>query len=134
MLHNPTSNLAMEALYTEVSELQGQLGTMQQLLAATLNELHETRCQLQRTQDTVSKVAGFLMSVVKGEGEHPFDGGQGRQKRRKLTCLKMDVAELTRQETPVSPELKASGAAEGGGDDKRARSRPKQIPPLRTSQ
>jgi len=51
------------------------------MLAATLNELHETRCEQQRTQDTVEKVVSFLSTVVddqqlaidiKGVRKHPL--------------------------------------------------------------
>jgi len=56
-----------DTLITEVIRLRKQQDATQRMLAATLNELHETRCEQQRTQDTVEKVVSFLSNVVDGQ-------------------------------------------------------------------
>ena len=56
-----------DALISEVIKLRKQQDATQRMLAATLNELHETRCEQQRTQDTVEKVVSFLSTVVEGQ-------------------------------------------------------------------
>jgi len=67
------SSMDTDALFLEVIELRKRLATTQQVLAATLNELHETQCEQRRTQDTVEKIVGFLGSAV--EAAEGFDFG-----------------------------------------------------------
>lgn len=57
-----------DTLIAEVIKLRKIQDATQRMLAATLNELHETRCEQQRTQDTVEKVVSFLSSVVENQG------------------------------------------------------------------
>jgi len=57
-----------DTLITEVIRLRKQQDATQRMLAATLNELHETRCEQQRTQDTVEKLISFLSTIVDGAG------------------------------------------------------------------
>jgi len=53
-----------DALIAEVMRLRKQQDATQRMLAATLNELHETRCEQQRTQETVEKVVSCLSNIV----------------------------------------------------------------------
>lgn len=61
---NPVAGMCPQELFVQVMEMRKQLATTQQVLAATLNELHEARCEQQRTQDTVEKIVSFLGSAV----------------------------------------------------------------------
>jgi len=56
-----------DALIMEVVRLRKQQDATQRMLAATLNELHQTRCEQQRTQDTVEKIVSFLSTVVENQ-------------------------------------------------------------------
>ena len=58
-----------DALIVEVIKLRKQQDATQRMLAATLNELHETRCEQQRIQDTVEKVVSFLSTIVEDQGK-----------------------------------------------------------------
>ena len=55
---------SQQSLMDEVQRLRNEQESMQRMLAATLNELHETRCHQHRTQNTVEKIMGFLTSVL----------------------------------------------------------------------
>ena len=64
-----------DTLITEVINLRKQQDATQRMLAATLNELHETRCEQQRTQDTIEKVVSFLSTVVDEQGKLKISQG-----------------------------------------------------------
>jgi hypothetical protein len=55
---------SQQSLMDEVQRLRNEQDSMQRMLAATLNELHESRCHQHRTQNTVEKIMGFLTSVL----------------------------------------------------------------------
>jgi len=77
-------------LLGEVLRLRKQQDATQRMLAATLNELHETRCEQQRTQDIVEKIVSFLASIVETNHGAPlvefmdqtFDEVRARKRRR----------------------------------------------------
>ena len=86
-----------DALIAEVIKLRKMQDATQRMLAATLNELHETRCEQQRTQDTVEKVVSFLSSVV--EGQANFGKGLA-SKRLDLPDELREAAQLDRSKRP----------------------------------
>lgn len=83
-----------DTLITEVIRLRKQQDATQRMLAATLNELHETRCEQQRTQDTVEKVVTFLSAVAAGGNQIRLlvDGPSDNRKRKLAEVLSGDEA------------------------------------------
>lgn len=75
-----------EALIHEVINLRGQHDASQRMLAATLNELYQTRCEQQRSGDTVKRLLAYVASIMptdrKMEGvgaPGPSENQEGKQ-------------------------------------------------------
>jgi len=90
-----------ETLIAEVVRLRKQQDATHRMLAATLNELHETRCEQQRTQETLEKVVNFLSSLV--EGQQKSLQTQPETKAKKESGQPDEAAMLRESSQPMVP-------------------------------
>eukprot|EP00657_Telonema_sp_P-1_P001598 TRINITY_DN1420_c0_g1_i2.p1 TRINITY_DN1420_c0_g1~~TRINITY_DN1420_c0_g1_i2.p1 ORF type:complete len:313 (+),score=50.43 TRINITY_DN1420_c0_g1_i2:105-1043(+) len=98
-----------QSLINEVCRLRQEQESMQRMVAATLNELHETRCHQHRTQQTVEKIMGFLSGVLQSNVSS-IGGGSSLGKRKLPQYLEAQQQGAQCSERP--PEGWASPAGE----------------------
>lgn len=83
---------SQQSLVNEVVRLKQEQSTMQTMLSATLNELHETRCHQHRSQQTIEKILGFLSAVLKTSAPLSAPSQTGNHKRKLVESFEIGDA------------------------------------------